>query len=70
MKKIYVVEKAKNGFIIKFDHLKLAFETEKLCVAKTLDEVIEILREDINKEDVETKKASTETSDTLLAQKV
>ena len=63
MKKIYIVEKAKNGFIIKFDHLKCAFETPKLCVAKTLEEIIKIIKADINvvdvEEDTKTKKADT-----------
>lgn len=59
MKKIYIVEKAKNGFIIRFDHLKCAFETPKLCVAKTLAEVMAILKEDLTvidtKEDIKIK---------------
>ena len=75
MKKIYIVEKAKNGFIIKFDYLKCAFETPKLCVAKTIDEVIKILKADMGLvkkdlilnviDEVETKKTDTKT-DTLL----
>jgi hypothetical protein len=52
MKKIYIVEKAKNGFIVRFDHLKCSFETPKLCVAKTLDEVLKILKEDIKVVDI------------------
>lgn len=53
MKKIYIVEKANNGFIIQFEHLKLSFEKPKLRVAKTLDEVIKIIKADVNVEYIE-----------------
>ena len=61
MKKTYIIEKAKNGFIIKFDHLKMAFEVNKLCVAKDLKEVYRILKEDLEAgEIIEVKESESE----------
>ena len=52
MNKQYIIEKTYNGFIIKFDHTKLAYQSQNIRIAKTLVEVVRIIKNDLQKQEI------------------
>ena len=47
MKRKYIVEKTRNGFLITFDHLSDSYRVENQFVAKELDEIVELIEQDL-----------------------
>ena len=60
MNKQYIIEKTYNGFIIKFDHIKivhslwfqLPYQSQNIRIAKTLVEVVRIIKNDLQKQEI------------------
>jgi len=52
MNKQYIIEKTYNGFIIKFDHIKLAYQSQNIRIANTLVEVVRIIKNDLQKQEI------------------
>ncbi len=53
MKREYRIEIANNGFIIRFDHEPNSFRSENLRIAKSLTEVMRIMKQDIMSREVD-----------------
>mgnify|MGYP001598004996 CR=1 FL=1 len=47
-KKEYKILPAKNGFIVRFDHLPEPYEAKNQYVAYTTDEIVQIIKADLD----------------------